>query len=113
MVPHYKFCQKDAQVKKACKCSFVHKFYEGKIPSKNWGQMHCDDACSTTAKLLLCNLYCMVSSRSTQESDLEIKKKNSKVDLLWWRDVLASWNGAPLCKKAIEVQLEMDAYGTG
>ena len=52
MVPGYKSYQKDVNIKKAHKCSFFCKFYEGKIPGKNWGQIHCDDVCSSTSKII-------------------------------------------------------------
>ena len=31
---------------------------------------------------------------------------------MWWRDALTSWNGAPLCKRAVELQVETDALKT-
>ena len=32
---------------------------------------------------------------------------------MWWRDALTLWNGAPLCKRAVEIQVETDALKTG
>ena len=57
------------------------------------------------AKLLLQNLYCMLSYRSSWDSVLEVSKACIK-DLMWWRDALTLWNGAPLCKRAVEIQVE-------
>ena len=45
------FAKKDAQVKKAYKVVSKNSV-KAKIPSKNWGQMHCDDACSITSKII-------------------------------------------------------------
>ena len=46
------FAEKDTHVQKVHKCSFIHKFHEARIPSKIWGQMHCNDVCSTTSKVI-------------------------------------------------------------
>ena len=64
------------------------------------------------AKLLLWNLYHMLSYRSSWDSVLEVSEACIK-DLMWWRDALMSWNGAPLCKRAVEIQVETDALKTG
>ena len=31
---------------------------------------------------------------------------------MWWRDALTSWNSAPLCKRAVEIQVETNALKT-
>ena len=64
------------------------------------------------AKLLLQNLYRTLSYRSSWDSVLEVSKACIK-DLMWWRDALASWNGAPLCKRVVEIQVETDASKIG
>ena len=63
-------------------------------------------------KLLLQNLYCMLSYRSSWDSVLEVSEACIK-DLMWWRDALTLWNGAPLCKRAVEIQVETNALKTG
>ena len=64
------------------------------------------------AKLLLQNLYHMLSYRSSWDSVLEVSEACIK-DLMWWRDALTLWNGAPLCKRAVEIQVETNALKTG
>ena len=64
------------------------------------------------AKLLLRNLYRTLSSRTSWNSEVIIDEHCAK-DLQWWLDALKNWNGSPLLKKEIEVQVETDASGTG
>ena len=54
----------------------------------------------------------MLSYRSSWDSVLEVSEVCIK-DLMWWTDALTSWNGAPLCKRAVEIQVETDASKTG
>ena len=54
----------------------------------------------------------MLSYRSSWDSVLEVSEACIK-DLMWWRDALTSWNGAPLCKRAEEIQAETHALKTG
>ena len=63
-------------------------------------------------KLLLRNIYRVISSKSTWDSEVQLTHAATK-DLQWWLGALKGWNGAPLCAKAIDLQIETDASSTG
>ena len=64
------------------------------------------------AKLLLCNVYRSIASKSSWEADVTIDSHCQK-DLEWWMSSLSSWNGAPLCTREVDLQLETDVNRTG
>ena len=63
-------------------------------------------------KLLLRNIYRLLSKRSAWNSMLIIDKP-SLADLQWWLKALGTWNGAPLKISIPEIQIETDASSTG
>ena len=63
-------------------------------------------------KLLLRNVYCCLAKRLSWSDSLFIDN-NKRSDLLWWQNALNSWNGAPLNLKTPELQIILDASGTG
>ena len=64
-------------------------------------------------KLLLCNVYRVLSTRSTWDSEVVLTPEAVK-DLQWWLDATNGWNGVPLCdQQTIDCQLETDASKFG
>lgn len=66
----------------------------------------------TPGQLLLRNLYRDIVQRVDWSSVVTISDA-SKADLRWWLSVLDSWDGAPLCDKAVQCQVSTDASGFG
>ena len=63
-------------------------------------------------KLLLRNLYRLLSSRGSWSDILKIDK-SSHDDLNWWIAALDNWNGKPIVKKSIDLQIVTDASDSG
>ena len=64
------------------------------------------------AKLLLCNIYQCIHTKESWQSRV-ILNKHVKEDLRWWLVAIDNWNGAPLCLKQPDIQLECDASSSG
>lgn len=65
------------------------------------------------SKLLLRNLYRLLSNRSSWSDNLVLDKPSVN-DLQWWLQALDNWNGKPICAKAhIQGQLFCDASDSG
>ena len=63
-------------------------------------------------KLLLRNLYRLLSSRQSWSDTLQLD--NSSInDLNWWVSALDNWNGKPIIKKSIDLQIVTDASDSG
>ena len=65
-----------------------------------------------SGKLLLRNCYRVLSTKCNWESEL-ILTQAAKEDLKWWYEAIKSWNRAPLCQKAVDLQVETDASSFG
>ena len=63
-------------------------------------------------KLLLRNCYRVLSTRTNWESQVQLTP-SAISDLKWWHDALKGWNGAPLCQKLVDAQVETDASKIG
>ena len=63
-------------------------------------------------KLLLRNLYRLLASCNTWFDTLYLDKA-SVSDLEWWLSALTSWNGRPIIKYSIDIQLYTDASDSG
>lgn len=63
-------------------------------------------------KLLLHNVFRQLATKTSWESPVMITEVCRR-DLLWWRQALVSWNGAPLLKPDIQLQIFTDASGSG
>jgi hypothetical protein len=63
-------------------------------------------------KLLLRNIYRLLGTRIAWNSVLALDCKSVE-DLDWWLRALPAWNGAPLQVKAVDIQIETDASGSG
>lgn len=64
------------------------------------------------AKLLLRNVYRLLATRHSWDATL-ILDASTIADLQWWLDALRNWNGRPIVKHSIELQLTTDASSTG
>ena len=85
---------------------------KAKIPSKNWGQMHCDDACSITSKIIALQFVLHIVFQVNMGFRSRDSWKLQGGPFVVERCIsLLEWN--TLCKKAIEVQLEMETSGKG
>ena len=63
-------------------------------------------------KLLLRNCYKDLRQKTSWDSTIHLSEA-SKKDLIWWRDAVRSWNGAPICNKSIDLQIATDASHLG
>ena len=63
-------------------------------------------------KLLLCNIYHVITSRSSWDVDVIVSSSAIK-DLKWWLQALKGWNGAPLASNNADLQIETDAASSG
>ena len=63
-------------------------------------------------KLLLRNVYRLLSKKTSWEDELTIDQ-HSLEDLLWWKETIQNWNGAPLLVRQPGIQIGTDASGTG
>ena len=63
-------------------------------------------------KLLLRNLYRLLGSRQSW-SDILLLDNASINDLKWWLAALDNWNGKPIIKKSIDLQIVTDASDSG
>jgi hypothetical protein len=64
------------------------------------------------AKLMLRNTYRLLASK-TSWSDVLTLDEHTHSDLQWWVQALSSWNGAPIQKGPIDMQMETDASTSG
>jgi hypothetical protein len=76
------------------------------------GQCVSMTACILPAKLLLRNLYRLLSTRQYWAQVLVLDPPTVK-DLTWWVSTLSEWNGAPISTKPVEAQVTTDASGLG
>ncbi len=63
-------------------------------------------------KLLLRNVYRLISQKTSWESLLTLDS-HTRQDLLWWLHALPNWNGRPLLQAEVHRQIFTDASGTG
>lgn len=63
-------------------------------------------------KLLLRNLYRLLSSRTSWNSFLTLDSSSER-DIKWWLSAIKSWNGRPIVKNTIDKQIFTDASSTG
>ena len=63
-------------------------------------------------KLLLCNVYRVLSTRLNWDSNVTLTPPALK-DLRWWLGALSSWNGAPLYCTPVDIQIATDASAVG
>ena len=68
--------------------------------------------CILPAKLLLRNLYRLLSRRQTW-GDTLILDPPTVQDLTWWISALSQWNGAPISTRPVEAQVTTDASSHG
>lgn len=61
---------------------------------------------------LLRNLYRDLATRLAWTDSILLSDATRK-DLVWWSFALQGWNGAPLCQRAMDLQLCTDASNTG
>ena len=66
----------------------------------------------TPGQLQLWNLYRDLSTQRSWEDFISVSEA-LRADLHWWLSALTGWNGAPLCQKAVDIQLATDASNTG
>ena len=64
------------------------------------------------AKLLLRNVYRLLSSKQSWHSHLTLDK-HAREDLQWWLAAINNWNGAPLSLKTPDIQVVCDASALG
>jgi hypothetical protein len=64
------------------------------------------------AKLLLRNLYRLISQKTAWEEILWLDMATIK-DLNWWNTALQNWNGRHISTRPVEIQIETDASQTG
>ncbi len=64
------------------------------------------------SKLLLRNLYRLLSTRTSWQERLTIDS-GTMSDLKWWQAALQSWNGRAVTNATIDVQLTTDASSSG
>lgn len=64
------------------------------------------------AKLLLRNVYRLLSSKESWQSNLTIDKDTLN-DLIWWQNALVNWNGAIIKPQIIEASITTDASAIG
>ncbi len=63
-------------------------------------------------QLLLHNIYRDLSQRQDWSSTVALSHAG-RSDLLWWFHALQGWNGAPLCRHNIDLQISTDASAIG
>ena len=94
---------------KTLKCQFV----SARALAKVAGQCIAMTKAIVPGKLLLCNIYRVIASR-TDWQDKHLKLTiGAKKDLEWWLGALKGWNGAPLCSYPVDIQVETDASASG
>ena len=57
-------------------------------------------------------VYTTIATKNSWE-DVLIIDNNCRKDLLWWKNAIQNWNGAPVLVKQPQIQLETDALGFG
>jgi len=76
------------------------------------GQCVSMSKCILPGKLLLRNLYRLISRRSHWNQVLEIDEP-TRSDLQWWLDSVSQWNAYWVISRDIDLQLVTDASSTG
>lgn len=64
------------------------------------------------AKLLLRNVFRCLSQKTSWDDNVPLDS-HCKQDLQWWCNALQTWNGAPLLRPPVNLQLFTDASGMG
>ena len=89
----------------ALKCEWINARFLAKIAGECIAMMRA----IVPAKLLLRNIY---RTLETKSSPVFIDE-HCRNDLNWWFSSLKNWNGASLVNHNPEIQIEMDASGSG
>ena len=63
-------------------------------------------------KLLLRDLYRLLRSRSSWSDVLKLNDASIK-ELNWWLSAMHSWNGRPIVKRSVDLQISTDASASG
>ena len=63
-------------------------------------------------KLLLRNLYRLLATRKSWDDILEIEPA-TRQDLIWWKEAVGTWNGAPIVVSHIDCEIQTGASVSG
>ena len=63
-------------------------------------------------KMMLRGVYHLLRTKDSWDSML-ILNKRAEADLQWWKDSITAWNGRPIKKQMVDLQLETDASKIG
>ena len=88
------------------------QFASARVIAKICGQCISFTKAIVPTKLLLRNLYRLLSTRKSWADILYLDTPSVK-DLEWWSVALENWNGRPVVKRQIDLQLFTDASDSG
>lgn len=100
------------KLKRDIRRALVSKSVTARFLAKICGQCISFAKAILPTKLLLRNLYRLLSSRKDW-GDILVLDASSAKDLNWWLSAIDNWNGRPVVKQNIDVQIFTDSSNSG
>lgn len=101
-----------SKLKRAIRRALTGRSIKARTLAKIAGQCVSTAWAVTPGKLLLRNIYRLLSTRDSWESDLTINKE-AITELKWWLTAVNHWNSREVCTRPVEIQVITDASHLG